>query len=96
MPIEPIELYLAEFHILAISLEKTLNSFKRAVSGKTEMLYPSLSLLLNQIIVYSIPRIEVFLNVMLGNVVEKIKVELVHLTSFDLILDDLLDSADRG
>ena len=80
-PIEPIKLNLAELKLISICVYKALHSRERAVSREAEMADPSKPLLLYEVIVNSILRIKISVNIRFGHRVEEIKIKVFNAAS---------------
>ena len=81
-PVEVVELYLAEFHMLAAGVEKLLCVFNAAVAGKAEVAYLAQFLLPNEEINNAELPVEIVFDGGFVNVVHKVEVEVLNAAFF--------------
>ena len=88
--VQVVQLYLAEFQILAIGVHKAAHHIHPAMGRKTQMPYAALLLLLQQVLHHAVLRIHVVIHINLAHVVEQIKVKVVYSAPSELLLEYLL------
>ena len=96
VPVEVIDLQLAEFHCVPVDREEALNDCTGAVGGEAEMTNASVFLLCCQVVVNPVSRVEILIDVQLADIVDQIEVKILHAAFFKLFLEDLLDFVHVG
>ena len=92
MPLQPVELNLAELHIVSKRIEEAVHGLKRAVHGKSEVTDFSCGLLCFQECHEF--RLYVVVDVQLADIVDKVKIEIIGLEFFHLAGEDFLHPAE--
>ena len=80
--VQIVQLYLAEFQILAVGVHKAAHHIHPAMGRKAQMPYAALLLLLQQVLHHAVLRIHIAIHINLAHVVEKIKVKVIHAALF--------------
>ena len=83
-PVQIIELDLAEFHMLAISVQKAFHNVIASMGGKSQMTDTPFFLLLHQVIENTVFFIQISINIHFTYVVEQIKIKIIHSAFFQL------------
>ena len=91
--VQVVQLYLAEFQILAVGVHKAAHHIHPAMGRKAQIPYAALLLLLQQVLHHAVLRIHVVIHINLAHVVEKIKVKVAHAAPSELLLEYFLYSA---
>ena len=92
-PVEPVQLDLREFHILAVRLQKAADRGNVAMRGEAEMADTPLALLLHQIRMSAVLGVKILLDVHLADIVEQIEIEVADAALAELLFEDFLDLA---
>ena len=89
-PVDVVQLQLTELHILAVGVQKPLQHRQVPVAGEAQVADTAAPLLLHQIVVDAVLRVQVGVDVHLTDVVEEIEIKIVHPALFQLLLKNLL------
>ena len=90
-PVEVVDLKLAELHILAVGFEEALKHIVMPVAGEAEVADAPIALLLDEVVVNAVLRVEILLDVHLAHVVEQIKIKILHAALCELLLKNFAD-----
>ena len=83
IPVQIVDLKLAEFHVIAVSFQETLDHIQISMSGKSKMADAAIFFLFHQIGEDSIFFIiQISIDIHLPNIVEEIKIKIVYLAFF--------------
>ena len=88
--VQIVQLYLAEFQILAVCVHKAAHHIHPAMGRKAQMSYAAFLLLLQQVLHHSVLRIHIAIHIYLAHVVEKIKVKVAYAAPSELLLEYFL------
>lgn len=89
-PVDVVQLQLTELHILAVGVQKPLQHRQVPVAGEAQVADTAAPLLLHQIVVDAVLRVQIGVDVHLTDVVEEIEIKIVHPALFQLLLKNLL------
>ena len=84
VPVQIVDLQLAELHVLSIGVEEALQHRVGAVGGKAQMADAARGFLLHQIVVDAVLGVEVGVDVHLADVVEEVEVKILDAALFQL------------
>ena len=87
-PVQIVELDLAEFHMLPVSIQELLQILRRAVAGKAQMLNSAQSFLFNKIVNDSPAGISIGGVGILADIVQQVEVKILHAAFFQLLGKD--------